>query len=184
MLSIKNLFRKTKNIAKKKLWDKVFIMVDVHETILESDYKNDSTKFKYYPKALEALKMLSQDPFYELILWTSCDKARADQYKVEFQNHGIKFKYFNHNPEVPNTSYAKFDQKFYFNIILDDKAGFEAETDWIYLIDYLKEEVRNERRARIEKEAKLVHQKLRGIVSLQQIYEVLEEFDTIKTTDG
>lgn len=36
----------------------------------------------------------------------------------------------NENPECGNTDYADFTTKPYFNILLDDKAGMEMNSDW------------------------------------------------------
>ena len=44
---------------------------------------------------------------------------------------GINFTYINDNPEYIGNDYADFSKKFYYNILLDDKAGFEGETDWL-----------------------------------------------------
>ena len=180
MLTITELFAKTRKIADAKKWDKVFIMVDVHETILESDYVNDSENFTYYDKSIEALKRLSDNPFYELILWTSCDDDRAFQYLNEFEKFGIEFSYFNSNPEVQNTTYARFESKFYFNIILDDKAGFDALSDWQEIIEYLDFEEDFQKKQKVIHYAKKVHERLRGVVSLVQIHEVLENLESVK----
>jgi hypothetical protein len=54
-----------------------------------------------------------------------------------FQN-GIAFDYVNSNPEVPDTETGNFTDKFYFNFLIDDKAGFDAETDWEKLYNLFK----------------------------------------------
>lgn len=180
MLSIFALFTKTQNIAVSKNWDKVYVAVDVHETILESDYTSDSKTFKYYPNALDALKMLSDDPFYELILWTSCTDERGEEYIKDFEKYGIDFEYFNANPEVPNTAYADFSRKFYFNILLDDKAGFNPTEDWDLVIRFMQHKKRKEKEVEIEMQARAVHQKLIGKVSLDAVKLVLRSLDEIK----
>jgi hypothetical protein len=45
--------------------------------------------------------------------------------------HDLQFHYVNHNPECPSDELCDFSKKFYMNILLDDKAGFDATTDWL-----------------------------------------------------
>ena len=35
------------------------------------------------------------------------------------------------------TSFQNFEVKLYFNVGIDDKFGFEAETDWVKVIEVL-----------------------------------------------
>ena len=49
----------------------------------------------------------------------------------------IHFDYANENPEVGNTSFQNFEVKLYFNVGIDDKFGFEPETDWVKVIEVL-----------------------------------------------
>lgn len=37
----------------------------------------------------------------------------------------------NSNPDEKDTKTGDFSKKFYFNILLDDRAGFQPETDWL-----------------------------------------------------
>jgi hypothetical protein len=83
-----------------------------------------------FPAAIETLKYLSDRPDITLILWTSSWPKEIEFYTKLFQEYGIKFKYVNSNPEVVSRSYGCYDSKFYFALLIDDKAGFNAETDW------------------------------------------------------
>ena len=54
--------------------------------------------------------------------------------------NGVKFDYVNSNPEVGATDILDPSEKLYFNVGIDDKFGFEPDTDWkgVSLIaDYL-----------------------------------------------
>ena len=44
----------------------------------------------------------------------------------------------NENPEVPNASYGCYDQKFYFNFLAEDKAGF-MPSEWRDVSDIMDE---------------------------------------------
>ena len=51
-------------------------------------------------------------------------------YISKFEADGIHFNFINDNPMCENSSYACFDKKFYFDIGIDDRFGFEANKDW------------------------------------------------------
>ena len=54
-----------------------------------------------------------------------------------FENNNIKHDFFNQNLSVQNTKTGCFDEKFYFSVLLDDKAGFDPNTDWKLIYNYL-----------------------------------------------
>ena len=127
--------------AQEKRWDYIYILIDVHGTIFTPSYLNKE-KYEFYPYAKEALQLLSKDPNIKLILWTSSTNQAALDYGVEFSKNKIYFDYLNCNPEVerqptdPET--LDLSSKYYFNIGIDDKFGFEPETDWKTIYEYLK----------------------------------------------
>ena len=126
--------------AKAKHWDYIYILVDVHGTIFTPSYLNKE-KYEFYPYAKEALQLLSKDPNIKLILWTSSTFEAAMDYGFVLNRDKIYFDYLNCNPEVekqetdPET--LDLSSKYYFNIGIDDKFGFEPETDWKRIYDYL-----------------------------------------------
>ena len=125
--------------AKYKNWDYIYILIDVHGTIFKPSYLNEE-KFEFYPYAKEALQLLSKDPNIKLILWTSSTFEAAMDYGFVLNENKIYFDYFNCNPEVerqptdPKT--LDLSDKYYFNIGIDDKFGFEPETDWKTIYEY------------------------------------------------
>ena len=48
----------------------------------------------------------------------------------------------NINEETENNDLSLFDEKTYFNVGIDDKFGFEAETDWKTIYEYLIDAIR------------------------------------------
>ena len=52
--------------------------------------------------------------------------------------NNINFDYINENPEINSNKLSDFSKKFYFNIGLDDKCGFDAEQDWLDIYNYIK----------------------------------------------
>lgn len=127
--------------AKAKNWDYIYILVDVHGTIFVPSYLNKEN-YEFYPYAKEALQILSKDPNIKLILWTSSTNQAVLDYEVVFNRNEIYFDHLNCNPEVerqptdPET--LDLSSKYYFNIGIDDKFGFEPETDWKTIYEYLR----------------------------------------------
>lgn len=135
MLKVTSLFDKELKKKEERNWDKIYVLVDIHDTIIPSDYKSDGRLLKCYEHSLETLKIMSEREDIYLILWSSCHTTTADFYLGFFKDQGVIFNSFNENPEEKDTPYACFDTKPYFNVLLDDKAGFEP-SDWLELKNY------------------------------------------------
>lgn len=110
-------------------WDTLYFAVDIHGTILKNNYAGKATEF--YAGARSTLEMLSAQPEVKLILWSSCYESEY-QYYIDLitKDTNIKIDFFNENPLVNNTLVGDFSKKFYFNVLLDDKAGFDPDLDW------------------------------------------------------
>lgn len=106
-----------------------YIVVDIHGTIFKPSFNNEE-KYQYYPMAKQCLRLLSKNPNVKLILWSACYTHNFLKYIQKFESDGIKFDYINSNPECINSSYACFDSKFYFDLGIDDRFGFDARNDW------------------------------------------------------
>ena len=110
--------------------------MDIHDTILRACYENEET-YEYYPYAREALQLMTSRDDICMILWSGCYDEQMAMYRSRFAEDGIRFDYANENPEVGKTSFQNFEVKLYFNVGIDDKFGFEAETDWVKVIEVL-----------------------------------------------
>lgn len=129
---------------KERKWDKIYVLVDIHDTILEACYHNKE-EHKWFPYAKEALEIMSHAQNISLILWSSTHPSVLEEYVAFFKENGIKFNFVNKNTDEANTSLSCFDDKTYFNVGIDDKFGFEAEKDWKEIYDYLVEGIRLEK---------------------------------------
>lgn len=139
MNRIVKTFKRAFKVAAHKGWDRIYVGVDIHETVLKPTWSKELS-VEYYDYAKECLQILSKDPRVCLILW-SCSLPEFNQeYSDNFKNDDITFDYINENPECPSTDYANFDLKLYFNVGLDDKFGFDPEEDWVDILEYLKTE--------------------------------------------
>ena len=136
MSSIIKAFKTANEKKLVKHWDKNYVLVDIHATVLKPSYYNEET-FEFYPYAKEVLKLLSDNKEYSLILWTSTYHDKIEMYLKEFSKYGISFDYINVNTDEANTDIGCFDEKTYFDIGIDDKFGFEPETDWEEIFYYL-----------------------------------------------
>lgn len=114
----------------------IYIMVDVHNTILKPTFDKKET-FEYFPYAKETLKLLSEKENIKLIMWTSSYDEKIQMYLKHFEENGIIFNFVNENKEYGNVSFACFDTKFYYDIGIDDKFGFDAEHDWKEIYTFL-----------------------------------------------
>lgn len=129
---------KAQETAKKKNWSKIYIGVDIHETILIPTWTKILSA-EYYPHSKETMKLLSDRKDICLILWSCSLPELNKEYFEFFKQDGINFDYINENPECPSTDYANFDLKLYFSVGLDDKFGFDPEEDWEPLFNYLQD---------------------------------------------
>jgi len=114
-------------------WEKIHIAVDLHGTVIKPTYSVDIV-FELYPLAEDVLRIMSNRTDICMILTTSS----KPEYRIEFmkfmEKSGVVFDYHNCNPEVLNTETGCFDDgKWYYDVFIDDKAGFDPESDWLKL---------------------------------------------------
>lgn len=120
-----------------KEWYDTYWTIDLHGTIIKPTY--EGTEMVYYSYAKQTLKLLSERPDIKIILWTSSFPKEIEIYLNEFKKAGIVFDSINENPNISskNGNFGFYEKKFYFNVLLDDKAGFKPETEWEKLYFYL-----------------------------------------------
>jgi len=73
-----------------------------------------------------------------MIMATSSYPDEIEVYDNQFKKDGILFKYINENPEISGErgSFGFYQDKYYFNVSLEDKAGFNPLRDWKFLYEY------------------------------------------------
>lgn len=124
-------------LKEEKGWKYLYFMIDIHNTVIKPTY-DKSLEFEFFPYAKECLQMLSKRNDVKLIMWTSSHHDVCEKYREEFRKYDVVFDYVNENPEMKNDDIRCLDSKFYYDLGIDDKFGFDAETDWKPLYDYLK----------------------------------------------
>jgi hypothetical protein len=127
-MSITRAIERAYNTAIERSWENIFWCVDLHGTVLKANYKNDS--FEFYDDAVaKYLKEISDYPETKIILWSSIYDADLKLVLELFNQHSIAVEFVNENPVVPNSQTGNFTEKFYFSILVDDKAGFHPD-EW------------------------------------------------------
>lgn len=134
-MSLARSILKAYRVAAERGWDTIYVMVDVHDTVAFSNYKDAEVEF--YPSAVEALRELSGFPEVYLVLWTCCYEADYARYLERFEAEGVHFRGVNSTP-VGNTKTGCFDKKPYFSVLIDDKAGFDP-SEWDSVLGYFRE---------------------------------------------
>lgn len=114
-----------------KGWDCIYVLVDLHDTILAGQYEGEE-KYKFFPSALPALRLMTNRKDVKLILWTSTYPLKLNKYIRILKENGVEFDYINENPEALkfDSELCDTESKIYFNVGIDDKFGFEPEEDW------------------------------------------------------
>ena len=127
--------------AKKKNWNCTYWAVDIHDTIIEANYQAGNIPTIFFPGAKEILQDLSKRADVKLILFTCSHPHEIVEYLKFFGDNQIKFDFVNENPDVKTdlNGYGNYDRKFYANVILDDKAGFDPDTEWEEIAKILSE---------------------------------------------
>lgn len=125
--------QKTFELKHANRWPEVYFCIDLHGTIIPSgrDSKDKTDALEFYPHSKEVLQYLSGRKDIFLILWTSTPIDRLENVLHFFKKHDIQWDFINCNPHAKNTPRSDFGRKFYFSVLLDDRAGFEPATDWL-----------------------------------------------------
>lgn len=114
-------------IAKKEReWDTLYVAVDAHGTLIKP-YHHSA---QFYPGVVEVMKWFNSRPDFKVILWTSSHQKEIDELLLKAADEGFTFDFVNENPLEKNSERANFSRKFYFNILIEDKSGFDPITDW------------------------------------------------------
>ena len=121
------LLVKRYELNKKRGYKKFYMLIDLHDTVMVgSKSAEESLEFvsSYCKFALRGLSTMDD---IVLIMWTSTWPQKwQDIIEPWLKQNEIYFKYFNENPECLSNKYSYFGYKFYFDIGLDDKFGFDV----------------------------------------------------------
>lgn len=123
----------------KKGWDKTYWFFDLHSTVIKPNYEAGNIPREFYPYAKEVLQMITKLDDICMAIYTCSHPHEVKQYLEYFREHDIHFEYVNKNPEVETQEggYGYYEDKPYMNVLFEDKAGFNPETEWKEVLDLL-----------------------------------------------
>lgn len=143
-MSIVHQIKRTFEVSFKKEWYETYWTFDIHGTIFKPTYNTNDLYKEFYPYAKEALQLISDRPDIIMILYTCSYPKEIERYLKGFKKNNINFNHVNKNPNISSKfgNFGYYKDKFYFNVLFEDKAGFVPETEWkeVYdLMNYYKE---------------------------------------------
>lgn len=115
-------------------YEKIYVLVDLHGTLIVPVHQN--VPLRFYNHSLVAMKFMSMRDDICLILWTSSHKDKIEEVVHELDKRGIHIDYVNENPEAEDNEWFCGSKKLYFDVGIDDRFGFDAESDWVELVQY------------------------------------------------
>ncbi len=127
---ITKAIRKALERKKARNWDKTYWGFDIHETMIISNWSVEELPLEFYPEVKEVMQMISKQEDIVCIIFTCSHPEQIVVYQEYFKKNDIHFDYINENPDVLNRAYGNYDKKPYFNVLFEDKAGFDPEEDW------------------------------------------------------
>ena len=132
-MSIVNAIRNSFEKARHREWDEVYWHFDIHGTMIKPNYSKGNIPTEFYDDAERVLKMISNRPDIKMILFTCSWPDEQSQYFELFESLHIKFHAVNSNPfvETKDGGYGYYVEKPYMDVLFEDKAGFDPETDWL-----------------------------------------------------
>lgn len=143
MGSIINLIRRQYEKQMEQKWYESYYLIDCHGTIIRPNHNNPlPNKLDFYDFAKSSLQLLTKRSDIRIILYTSSHDYQIRNYINILRMYDIEFDYINDNPEIGEGDYGDYTYKPYFDIYLDDKAGFDAENEWVDIYNWLKEDNR------------------------------------------
>ncbi len=134
-MSIINAIERAYSVMRDRNWERIYWAIDLHGVCLQSSYSPGDYMLCNHD-VVEGLKRIAEQPESKLILWSSCHPGEYKAIIEYFYLHGVRIDYFNENPEEENTTTGNFEKKFYFSVLLDDKAGFNPDEDWEKIVNF------------------------------------------------
>jgi len=127
--AITNAFKR----AQSQNWDRLYFAFDIHETMIVPNWKVGQIPREFYPHAKEVMQMITSRKDIVSILFTCSHPHEIKEYLAYFELNNIHIDFVNENPEVLNIKYGNYDKKPYFNVLFEDKAGFDPHEDWLHV---------------------------------------------------
>ncbi len=108
----------------------MFWAIDLHDVIIPGTYTRNNDNRNFYPDAKKVLQWLTNREDMCIILYTSSHQDSIADIVKWLGESEIKIDFINKNPLCADGELCSFKDKFYFDLMLEDKAGFMGQTDW------------------------------------------------------
>ena len=135
------LIKKALLLKEERGWDHIAIAVDLHGTVFKSTYA-PGLATEYYPHAKECLQELTKRSDILMYMYTGTPEDLRFQYAALFATVDIDIdidaEFAMSKMNIKDNEFQNFDDKPYFNVLLEDKAGFDPKIDWMDILIYLK----------------------------------------------
>lgn len=124
----------------KKQYFETYWAIDLHGVVFKPNYRKDKLEADFYPWAKKTLQLMTLRKDIIMIINSSSYPDELEYYQKIFSENNIKFSYINENPEISTAkgNFGYYKDKFYFNVMLEDKAGFDPYIDWKLIYSTLK----------------------------------------------
>jgi len=129
--------KRAQKIKEERGYEYKYWFVDLHRCIITPTYNSKNKNAEFYPDAIKVLRHLTESESDVIILWTSSYLGNLDGIYEKLASQGVRFNATNANPFEESTELCDFSKKPYFDILIDDKAGFDGESDWTEVAKYL-----------------------------------------------
>ena len=118
--------------AFKKQWFETYWAIDLHGVVIQPNYTKTPQKVIYYPYVKETLQIMSARPDIIMFTYTASYPEQLHGYLSQFEMDNIHFNFINENPDISEQKghFGAFDKKPYYNVVFEDKAGFDPFLDW------------------------------------------------------
>lgn len=135
------LFERAFALMERRDWDKITVAVDLHDTVFLPTYSTEMAT-EFYDLAWDTLRLMTDREDIVMFRYSCITSQAHGFYNNFFKEKGIAL----YSPEyamdlagVKSNEYQDFSRKPYFNVLLDDKAGFDPNRDWVHLYHYFNE---------------------------------------------
>ena len=118
--------------AFQKQWYETYWAIDLHGVVIQPNYTKTPQEIVYYPFAKPVLQLMTARPDIIMFTYTASYPEQLGNYLRQFERDRISFNYINHNPDISEAKghFGDFNRKPYFNVLMDDKAGFDPYKEW------------------------------------------------------
>lgn len=137
---IDTFIKKMFSNAFKKEYFETYWAIDLHGVVFKPNHRKEKLEAEFYPWAKKTLQLMTKRKDIVMIISSSSYPEEIEYYQKVFKENDIHFKYINENPDIDTAkgNFGYYKDKFYFNVMFEDKAGFDPYYYWKLIYSTLK----------------------------------------------